>query len=444
MTDDHGPSQPAYRRPQQHYVRALRFERVPAADVAAAVDYVGAGTVEFVAAEESFYFIEMNARLQVEHPVTEAVTGLDLVEWQIRVAAGEKLPLGQDEVSAKGHAVEARLYAEDPERGFLPQTGILQRLKFPPAALARIDSGVQEGDAVTPFYDPLIAKIIVWSKDRAAAIDRLRRALAETAILGVSTNLGFLSRLAAHPAFAAAEADTGFIERHLQALVPAHRPVDEVPLAAAALLRLEARRTAAAATASQSEDRHSPWARTDGWSPSGAIPQTFIFRDGAAERIVTARPGAGGWLLQLGDREAAASGEPLENGVLAIALDGVRRRVTVLEHGPEIMVVGGTDRWRLVELDPLAARAGEDLASGRLTAPMPGRVIRLLVEAGSKVRRGAPLLTIEAMKMEHTIVAPADGVVAAVGCKVGDLVEEGAALIALAPPEDDRPAGDRC
>ena len=420
--------------------RAMRKAGIAAAR---AVDYAGAGTVEFVAAEESFYFIEMNARLQVEHPVTEAVTGLDLVEWQIRIAAGETLPLRQDEVRTKGHAIEARLYAEDPERGFLPQTGTLHRLKFPPAALARIDVGVRQGDAVTPFYDPLIAKIIVWGEDRAAAVDRLRRALAETAILGVSTNLGFLARLAAHPAFAAAKADTGFIERHQQALLPAHRPADDVPLAAAALVRLEARRSAAAATAAQSEDRHSPWARRDGWSPSGAIPQTLVFRDGAAERIVTARPGAAGWLLQLGDREAVASGEPLENGVLAIDLDGVRRRVTVLEHGREIMVVVGGDRWRLVEFDPLAARADEDPAAGRLTAPMPGRVIRLLVEAGSKVRRGEPLLTMEAMKMEHTIAAPADGVVAAVGCSVGDLVEEGAALIALAPPEDDRPAGDR-
>jgi 3-methylcrotonyl-CoA carboxylase alpha subunit len=386
----------------------------------------------------------MNARLQVEHPVTEAVTGLDLVEWQIRIAAGETLPLSQDEVRATGHAIEARLYAEDPERGFLPQTGTLHRLKFPPAAVARIDTGVRQGDTVTPFYDPLVAKIIVWGESRATAVDRLRRALAETAILGVSTNLGFLSRLAAHPAFAAAKVDNGFIERHHQALLPAHRPAPDLPLAAAALVRLAARRSAAAETAAQSEDRFSPWARTDGWSPSGAIPQALLFRDGATERIVTARPGAvGGWLLQLGDREAVAGGERLEDGVLAIDLDGVQQRVTVLEHGPEILIVLDGGSWRLVELNPLATRAGEDPAAGRLTAPMPGRVIRLLVETGSKVRRGEPLLIIEAMKMEHTIAAPADGIVAAVGCAVGDLVEEGAALVELAPPGDDRTADDR-
>jgi 3-methylcrotonyl-CoA carboxylase alpha subunit len=415
--------------------RRLMGETAVAA--ARAVAYAGAGTVEFVATAEGFYFIEMNARLQVEHPVTEAVTGLDLVEWQLRIAAGEKLPRRQDEVGVTGHAIEARLYAEDPERGFLPQTGTLRGLKFPPAASARVDTGVRQGDAVTSFYDPLVAKIIVWGEDRASAVDRLRRALGETAILGVSTNLGFLSRLAAHPAFAAAEVDTGFIGRHFEAL-SAHRPAPDLLLAAAALIRLEARRSAAAATAAQSEDRFSPWARTDGWSPSGVVPQALVFRDGASERVVTARPGAGGWLMQLGDREVVASGERLEEGLLAIDLDGVRQRVRVLEHGPEMLIVVDGDRWRLVELDPLAARAGADPAAGRLTAPMPGRVIRLLVETGGRVRRGAPLLIIEAMKMEHTITAPADGIVAKVGCSVGDLVEEGATLIAMAPPEEDR------
>jgi 3-methylcrotonyl-CoA carboxylase alpha subunit len=410
---------------------------------ARAVDYAGAGTVEFVAVAEDFYFIEMNTRLQVEHPVTEAVTGLDLVEWQLRIAGGEPLPLRQDAVAINGHAIEARLYAEDPERDFLPQIGTLHRLKFPPAAVARIDTGVRQGDRVTPFYDALVAKIIVWGESRAAAVDRLRRALAETAILGLSTNLDFLSRLAAHPAFAAAKVDTGFIERHRQALLPAHRPAPDLSLAAAALVRLAARRSAAAAMAAQSEDRHSPWARTDGWSPSGVIPQALVFGDNGAERVVTARPGAADWLLRLGDREAVAGGERHGDGTLVIELDGVQRRLTVLEHGPEIMVVLDGDSWRLVELDPLATRSGTDPAAGRLTAPMPGRVIRLLVETGSKVRRGEPLLIIEAMKMEHTIVAPADGIVAAVGCAVGDLVEEGAALVALAPPTDDRRADDR-
>ena len=179
-----------------------------------AVGYVGAGTVEFIADADGFYFIEMNTRLQVEHPVTETVTGLDLVEWQLRVAAGEPLPLRQKDLAPSGHAIEARLYAEDPRRDFLPQTGTIYGLRFPPSEIARVDTGVRQGDSVTPYYDPMIAKIIAWGEDRPAAISRLRRALAETAVLGLRTNLGFLARLMAEPDFVAGAVDTGFIERH--------------------------------------------------------------------------------------------------------------------------------------------------------------------------------------------------------------------------------------
>ncbi len=410
---------------------------------AQAVGYAGAGTVEFIADADAFHFIEMNTRLQVEHPVTEAVTGLDLVEWQFRVAAGEPLPLRQKEVAANGHAIEARLYAEDPERGFLPQTGTLHRLKFPPAEVARVDTGVRQGDTVTPYYDALVAKLIVWGESREAAVDRLRRALSATAILGVSTNLGFLSRLAADPDFAAGDVETGFIERHAATLLAPRRPAPDLALAAAAVVRLAARRSAAAAFAARSEDRYSPWASTDGWSPNGALHQTVLFRDGTAERSVTAEARGPGWLLRFDNREAVVVGERQPDGMLAIALDGVRQRVLVLEHGSEIGVFLDSDSWRLVETDPLAARAGEDAAAGPLTAPMPGRVIRLLVESGGKVRRGDPLVIIEAMKMEHTIAAPADGVVAGIACAVGDLIEEGAALIELAPAEGDPPGGDR-
>jgi 3-methylcrotonyl-CoA carboxylase alpha subunit len=408
---------------------------------ARAVGYEGAGTVEFIAVGEAFYFIEMNTRLQVEHPVTEAVTGLDLVEWQLRVAAGERLPLSQQAIAANGHAIEARLYAEDPQNSFLPQTGTLHGLRFPPPELARVDTGVRQGDAVTSFYDPLLAKIIVCGADRAAAVERLRRALAETAILGVTTNLGFLGRVAAHPDFAAGKIDTGFIERHAATLLPPPAPAPDLVLAAAALVRLGARQTAAAAIAARSDDRHSPWAFADGWSPLGSIRQSLVFADGAAERIITAEPAQPGWRLRCGDREIAAAGEQQPDGVLSIELDGIRRRLPVLAHRREVVVFLHGESWRLIETDPLLARAGDDPTAGRLTAPMPGRVIRLLVEPGSRVRRGAPLLILEAMKMEHTIAAPADGVVAAVACAVGDLVEEGVELIALAPPGEDRPAG---
>jgi 3-methylcrotonyl-CoA carboxylase alpha subunit len=400
---------------------------------ARAVGYVGAGTVEFIAEGGDFYFIEMNTRLQVEHPVTEAVTGLDLVEWQFLVAAGEPLPICQQDLALHGHAIEARLYAEDPERGFLPQTGTLHGLRFPPPELARVDTGVRQGDTVTPFYDPMIAKIIAWGEDRAAAVGRLRRALADTAVLGVRTNLEFLARVAEHPEFASGAVDTGFIERHRASLMPPRRPAPDTVLAAAALFRLLAREDAARAAASRSGDTFSPWARGDGWRLNGRGHQELIFRDGAEERLVCARGQAGSWLLQFDDRTILAEGGRRADAALSIVLDGVRKQIIVLDHGVETAVFLDGESWRLIEIDPLAARAGEDPTAGRLTAPMPGRVTQLMVEPGTSVRRGQPLIVIEAMKMEHTVTAPADGVVEAVRFAPGDLVEEGAELIALAP-----------
>ena len=400
---------------------------------ARAVGYVGAGTVEFIAEGGEFYFIEMNTRLQVEHPVTEAVTGLDLVEWQFRVAAGEPLPICQPDLVLQGHAIEARLYAEDPERGFLPQTGTLHGLRFPPSELARVDTGARQGDTVTPFYDPMIAKIIAWGEDRAAAVGRLRRALADTAVLGVGTNRDFLARVAAHPEFESGAVDTGFIERHRASLMPPRRPAPDTVLAAAALWRLLAREEAAKVAASRSGDPFSPWARVDGWRLGGRGRQELVFRDGAEQRLVGAQSQAGSWLLQFDDHTILAAGERRADAALSIVLNGVRKQITVLDNRAETAVFLDGESWRLVEVDPLAAGAGEDPVAGRLTAPMPGRVTQLMVEPGASVRRGQPLIVIEAMKMEHTVTAPADGVVEAVRFAPGDLVEEGAELIALAP-----------
>jgi len=406
--------------------------------VARAVGYVGAGTVEFIAEAGAFYFIEMNTRLQVEHPVTEAVTGLDLVEWQFRVAAGGALPLCQQDLLLRGHAIEARLYAEDPERGFLPQTGTLHRLRFPAPEIARVDTGVRQGDAVTPFYDPMVAKIVVCGADRRAALVRLRRALAETAALGVATNRDFLARVAAHPKFAAGAIDTGFIDRHRPTLIPQRSPASDAVLAAASLSRLRARQAATREAAAHSGDPYSPWADNEGWRLSGVSHQELVFHDGAQERKITATARAGDWLLQVGEQAITASGEHRPDGKLSLTLDGVRRELTVLDHGSEMAVFRDSGSWRLVEIDPLAPAAGEDRTAGRLTAPMPGRVTQLMVEPGSHVGRGEPLMVIEAMKMEHTITAPVDGVVEAVRFAVGDLVEEGAELIALAAPEPQR------
>jgi len=257
---------------------------------ATAVGYVGAGTVEFIVEGDKFYFMEMNTRLQVEHPVTEAVTNTDLVEWQLRVAAGENFTRAQNDIALIGHAIEVRLYAENPERGFLPATGILHRLRLPTEA-ARVETGVREGDAVTPFYDPMIAKIIAWGPDRAAARVRLGRALAETGVLGVTTNLGFLARVIGDADFAAAKLDTGFIERRRAALLPPAAPAPDAAVAAAALFLLS----------EPVADPGDPWARRDGWRLNAPkAPRTLVLRDGEESREVTATASRDGWDLQIG------------------------------------------------------------------------------------------------------------------------------------------------
>jgi 3-methylcrotonyl-CoA carboxylase alpha subunit len=455
LADSHGNTVQLFERDcsiQRRYQKVLEEAPAPGLDparrramgkaamaVARAVSYAGAGTVEFITDDAGFFFIEMNTRLQVEHPVTEAVTGLDLVEWQLRVAAGEALSFGQREIEMRGHAIEARLYAEDPERGFLPQTGTLFGLRFPSADVARVDTGVRQGDRVTPFYDPMIAKIIVWGEDRTAALRRLRRALIETAVLGVSTNLGFLARVTAHSEFTAAAIDTGFLERHRDELIPAERPAPAIALAAAALARLSARASAAGNAAVRSGDSYTPWARVDGWRLNGESHQELVFRDGSAEHTVTATARKGDWILRLGEKATHARGERRADGSLTVVLDGVQTRAIVLDHGGEVAVFLGGENWRLVEVDPLATHEGDDPGAGRLTAPMPGRVTQLLVAAGDTVRRGEPLIVIEAMKMEHTVTAPADGIVETARFAVGDLVEEGAELIVLAKSERENP-----
>jgi len=407
---------------------------------ARAVGYVGAGTVEFIVPRDKesggkkagglFYFMEMNTRIQVEHPVTEAVTGIDLVEWQFRIAAGEKLPLRQEEIRLTGHAIEVRLYAENPAKDFLPSTGTLHFLHLPEGEGVRVESGVRAGDPVSPFYDAMIAKVIAWGEDRATARARLGRALADTALLGVQTNLGFLARILADPEFAAGTLDTGFIERRRAVLLAPADPVSALARAAAALWRLLARQEAA--------DGPDPWARVDGWRLNLApAPQSLTFRCGAEEWTASARRAGRGWQLRFGEglceRVWAAEAERGVDGRLVVALDGARRRVRVLAHGAVLAVFAVGESWIIEEVDPLMPPPGADAVAGRLTAPMPGRVVQLLVAAGDQVRRGQPMMVVEAMKMEHTIAAPRDGTVASVHYVSGALVEEGAELIALEP-----------
>ena len=408
-----------------------------AVNAARAIGYEGAGTVEFLYDDGAFYFMEMNTRLQVEHPVTEMITGIDLVEWQFRVALGLPLPIGQDDLSINGHAFEARLYAEDPSRDFLPATGSLNHLRFPSEdPHVRIDGGVREGDEVGIHYDPLIAKLVVWDSDRATAVTRFRRALEQVQIVGVTTNVDFLAAVAGHPAFGAADLDTGFIERHHKDLFPESRPASATVLSLACLDVLLRRDGEARAAARRSADPYSPWHFTGGWRLNDDNYHVLTFRDGEAAVDVTIHYRTGMVLLDLpGDgAPVTASGEIDADGDLIANLDGVRIKATVVRHGEDLTIISGGASHRLVLDDPAARAELQEPSGGSLKAPMPGRVVVLNAKKGDVVSRGATLMVLEAMKMEHAVTAPSDGTVARIHYDVGEQVEEGAVLVSF---EDD-------
>ena len=417
---------------------AARRRQICSAAVAAAraVNYVNAGTVEFIADQAgNFYFMEMNTRLQVEHAVTEMITGLDLVEWQLRVAAGEPLPLTQKELAITGHAIEARIYAEDPERGFLPAAGRIAHLRFPQTtAQVRVDTGVQEGDEVGVHYDPMIAKLICCDVDRPAAVRRLRTALAECEVAGPATNLPLLSAVCAHPAFATADRepsllDTDLIERYRGELIPARTPAPDGVLAVAVLFELMRIDEEALAAADASGDRWSPWNLRDGWRLNQDNHHTFVFVDGAREVSVTAHYRRNGLQLELPGTKLLVHAGRAANGGLVAQLGNERVHATVVRNGRELTVFAGGHTYRL-EIHEFETVQDEE-AGGRLTAPMPGSVIEVLVKEGEAVEQGRALMIIEAMKMEHTIVAPMAGRVARVRFAPGEQVKEGDQLIAF-------------
>jgi len=404
---------------------------------ARAIGYRGAGTVEFLLDDDgSFYFMEMNTRLQVEHPVTELITGQDLVEWQLKVAAGQPLPASQRELSIGGHAIEARIYAEDPARDFLPATGRLVHL-VPPAESAhvRLDTGVRQGDEVSIYYDPMLAKLVVWDRDRDSALRRLKRALADYRLVGVANNLTFLGALAAHPAFAAGELDTGFIERHRAGLFPERRPASDRTLALASLERLLWRQKEAQASARRSADPASPWHVTSGWRLNCDNHHLLHFLDGEEALTVTVHYRPEGFRLELPGGELLVRGELDGEGNLKADLEGIRTSATVVRHGCFITVLERGESHTLALHDPYALAGEEEGGSGRLTAPMPGKVVAVMVEPGERVEKGRPLMILEAMKMEHTISAPREGVVARLNFAVGALVSDGAELLTLAAAE---------
>ncbi|HQU49642.1 MAG TPA: acetyl/propionyl/methylcrotonyl-CoA carboxylase subunit alpha [Casimicrobiaceae bacterium] len=400
---------------------------------AKAIGYVGAGTVEFIAEQDGrFYFMEMNTRLQVEHPVTEMVTGLDLVEWQLRVAAGEPLPLAQDELAIRGHAIEARLYAEDPDRGFLPSIGRIAHWRMPePSARVRIDTGFSSGDEVSPWYDPMLAKLVVWGEDRERACATMLAALAECEIAGVSTNVAFLERVVAHEAFATGRLDTGLIEKHHGALFP---PAGRTPALALVAAAIDELAHLVEAAVDDPSAPHSPWRETDAWwvnsashavvlryldgdarcevRVTGSLPEVAVEIDGR-RTVVRAMRAAEGWSLDTGERRIGA---------------------TVVRLGDDRLVFAPGMRRRLAFVDPLAHAGEEEVHAGHLAAPMSGTIVAVPAKVGDRVERGAPLVVLEAMKMEHSIVAPAAGIVAAIHFRVGDRVSEGADLVDLEDP----------
>ena len=423
--------------PAPGMTEARRQEMGEAAIAAArAVNYVGAGTVEFIAEPDGrFYFMEMNTRLQVEHPVTEMITGMDLVEWQLRVAAGERLPKTQDELQRCGHAIEARIYAENGDKDFLPSIGRLVHLEFPDHeafinADVRVDGGVRAGDTISPYYDPMIAKLIVRGANRDQARARMLRALAATQIVGVHTNVAFLSRLMADEAFGEADLDTGLIERRRETLLPAPIPATREALLLACAAVLEQEKAVSALTTD-------PWAERCGWRVDGSYRRMFSFQDSESAQEVLIDMADGMTSLTVGAERVAVEISSQTNGVdsvLHVALLTRSSRVsgTVVRQGDrfDVFVSGKCETVTLK--DPLAS-AGQAEAdhAGSLTAPMPGKIIAIEVKAGEKVRRGQALLVMEAMKMEHTIVAGVDGVVENIYFGVGEQVAEGAVLISL-------------
>ncbi|MSQ19073.1 MAG: acetyl/propionyl/methylcrotonyl-CoA carboxylase subunit alpha [Betaproteobacteria bacterium] len=397
---------------------------------AKAIGYVGAGTVEFIVdAKGTFHFMEMNTRLQVEHPVTEMITEQDLVEWQLRVAAGERLPLQQSDLRINGHAIEARIYAEDPAKGFLPATGKIVHLETPlPTQHVRIDTGIRAGDRISPYYDPMIAKLIVWDVDRESALRRMDLALADFHVVGLATNINFLQRIIGCQAFASADLDTGLIERNRDALFPPSAPVSATALALATIAELGAIDEATANRADASNDRYSPWRLADGWRLNQDNHHMLAFRDGEQVREITVHYRRNGYEIESDGMRCNLSGAARGTHIDA-RLDQIAIQGSVVRTGHRRDIFIGGRHVVLDFVDPYDHDLEDTTGGGSLSAPMPGKVIAIMTQVGTTVLLGTPLLVMEAMKMEHTIAAPANGLVKAIHYSVGEQVAEGAMLI---------------
>jgi 3-methylcrotonyl-CoA carboxylase alpha subunit len=411
-------------------LNATQRETVCAAarKAAGAVNYVGAGTIEFVSDGRDVFFIEMNTRLQVEHPVTELITGIDLVDWQLRVAFGEKLPLGQDEIRLNGHAIEARVYAENPQKNFMPSVGQIRTWRTPAEGEGlRIDAGYRSGDAVSPYYDAMLAKVIAWAPTREVAIEKLNRGLEETDVRGIVTNIPFLSALVTHPSVRANEIDTGFIERELKNLTVSSGEAGDLELCAAVAVIVNMEQKAAR------NEVHSPW-QSFGWMPVGRRRRVFSFREGqGAERKATLHYGKGPSTVTADDREFVFASASIEGGGFDLTLNGTKSHVVAVIEGHELYLRTRNGRFDLHWVDPFGGETEEHVGEDKIVAPLPGTVVALLAEEGAMLEKGAAILTLEVMKMEQTLRAPYAGVLKKLKCKVGDIVGEGVELAEVEP-----------
>ncbi len=422
---------------------ALR-QRMGAAAVAAAraVNYVGAGTVEFIVEQSSydqpesmqFFFMEMNTRLQVEHPVTEAITGLDLVEWQLRVASGEPLPLQQEDLRISGHAIEARICAESPDQDFLPATGSMAVYGLPAHSsfargAVRVDSGVRQGDAISPFYDSMVAKLIVHGADRQEALARMDAALAQTHIVGLKTNVQFLRHVVRSDSFAHARLDTGLIAREAAHLF--HQETVPLQLAIAAWVA-EVLHTQASAASARPGAWQDPWTACDAWQSHAPMRRVFdLETDGQAHSAVLTQGSHGGLQLQCAGVDSTFAYAAFPEGGMEVILNGQRHTAHVYLQSSQVHVFTPQGARQFQDIDRLAHAAVAPADVGRLTAPMPGKLLSFSVKAGDTVRQGQALAVMEAMKMEHQIVAPADGCVQELLFAPGDQVSEGAELLRM-------------
>ncbi len=404
-------------------------EKMGAAAVAAAraIAYRGAGTIEFIVGEDrQFFFMEMNTRLQVEHPITEMITGEDLVEWQLRVASGEPLPLAQSEIISGGHAIEVRICAENPANDFLPETGRMHMFATPKIKTdddVRLDTGVVSGDEISVYYDPMIAKLITWGEDRPEATRLMQHAIAQTEVLGVKTNLGFLQELVKHPAFLAGKTDTGFIPKHRATLMPGESHIPDRALIAASLHLL--------ACEGGGKDA---WDRKDGWWLNRGAHRAMEFHTVNDEEIVTVDIETIGTTqhIRVDDRQYTVTATNYNDFAVSFTANGHAGTARVLAHANTLAILFADARHAVRLVDPFHFEGDTDANDGRLTAMMPGRVVKVMAKVGDSIKKGQALIIMEAMKMEHTIVSPRDGVVERVAFKENDLVPADAVLFTFA------------